>query len=286
MAPTVKEMLLKSGMSEAAIAALDQNVIAGFTTVVSTAAQLEEQARTEREAAELAKRAQQQLYDEKVAPALSQWGNEKVTIEAEREYYRKAFEGAKAAGFLAKDAPGFTPPANTDPNANRGNDGRYVANAGGVPGSPAYMTVPETLGVVNLATWAITEHQRLLGTPLPDDLATLDREATAQRMPFKDYVSKKYNFEAKKQEIVEQREKVKIDAIVAERLKENDQKWAEKMGSNPNVAAGTPSQYTKLKAGVDSKQLKDPLMMSKQERHAQTSQLINREIAENAAAVN
>ncbi len=147
------------------------------------------------------------------------------------------------------------------------------------------MTQSQGMTVVNLATWAVTEHQRLHGSPLPDDLETLDREATAQRMPFKDYVSKKYNFEAKKQEIVEQREKVKIDAIVAERLKENDKQWAEKMGSNPNVAAGTPSQFTKLKAGVDSKQLKDPLMMNKQERHAQTSQLINREIADNAAAV-
>ena len=282
MAPTVKEILLKSGYTEAEINALDSRIVTGLTTVVSSAAELEAKAVADRNAAELAERSQKQLYDEKVAPALSEWGHEKVNLEAQVAFYKTQAEAAKTAGFIAKDAPGYVAP---NANDNRGANGRYEANAGGVPGSPAFMTPQQGLTVVSLATWAVTEHQRLHGTPLPDDLETLDREATAQRMPFKDYVSKKYGFEAKKTEIATARENAKIEAVVAERLKENDQKWAERMSSNPNVAAGTPSQFTQLKAGVDSKAIKDPLMMSKQERHAQTSSLINRDIANNAAAV-
>jgi hypothetical protein len=253
------------------------------TSVISTAAQLEAQAKIDRDAAELADRNQRALYSEKIAPALNEWGTDKANLEAERDFYRTQAQSAKTAGFIAKDAPGYKAPENNDPN--RGGNGQYVANSGGVPGSPAFMTRQEGLSAVNLATWAVTEHQRLHGAPLPDDVETLDREATAQRMPFRDYVSKKYGFDAKKQEIATKRENDKIELVVAERLKENDRKWAEKVGSNPNVAAGTPSQFTQLKAGVDSKQIKDPLMMNKQERHAQTSQLINREIADNAAAV-
>jgi hypothetical protein len=283
MAPTVAEILKQSGMSDAEIAALDARVLTAATTVISTAAQLEAQAKIDRDAAELADRNQRALYSEKIAPALNEWGADKANLEAERDFYRTQAQSAKTNGFIAKDAPGYVAPANGD--ANRGSDGKYVPNAGGVPGSPAFMTRAEGLSAVNLATWAVTEHQRLHGAPLPDDVETLDREATAQRMPFRDYVSKKYGFDAKKQEIATARENAKIESVVAERLKENDRKWAEKVGSNPNVAAGTPSQFTQLKAGVDSKQIKDPLMMNKQERHAQTSQLINREIADNAAAV-
>lgn len=272
--PTVAEILKASGMSDTEIAAIDARVLTSVTTVLTTAQQ-------DREAAELAQRAQREMWDQKVAPALDAWGNEKVSLEAERNFYKTQAEGAKAAGFLPKDVPGYVAPANVDPNAGRGNDGRYVAGSGAVPGSPTYMTKQEGMSAVANATWFVSEHMRLHGAPPPDDIETLAVEAERNHLPFRDYVSKKYSFQAKKDEIIANRQKERDDKLIAETNAARDKMWAEKVGNNPNVRTGTESQFTNLKAGVDSKALKDPLSMSKGERHAQTSQLIQKEIAEN-----
>lgn len=276
--PTVAEILRASGMSDTEIAAIDARVLTGVTQVLNTAQQ-------DREAAELAQRAQREMYDTKVAPALDAWGNEKVSLEAERNFYKTQAEGARAAGFLPKDAPGYVAPTNPDPNAARGGDGRFVANGGVVPGSPSYMTKQEGMSAVSNATWFVTEHMRLHNAPPPDDIETLAVEAERNHLSFRDYVAKKYNFQARKDEIVAARQKERDDKIIAETIVARDKHWAERGGNNPNVRTGTESQFTNLKAGVDSKSIKDPLSMSKGERHAQTSQLIQKEIVENAQSV-
>ena len=274
MPKTIAEILKETGMSDAEISALDQRVVTGVTTVLSTAAQIEQKAAEDRAAAELANRAQRELYDQRIAPALDQWGNEKVSLEAERNFYKTQAEGAKASGFLPKDAPGFTP---TAPAPAAG----YVAGGSSVPGSPTFMTKQEGLSAVGNATWFISEHMRLHGAPPPDDIETLATEADRQKLPFREYVAKKYNFEGRKAEIQQKRRQEENDVLVADTIKSRDKFWAERTGNNPNVREGAPSQFTTLKAGVDSKAMKDPLSMSKGERHAQTSQMIQKEIAEN-----
>lgn len=283
---TVAEILKQSGMTDADIAALDQRVMAGVTTVVNSATQLEAKAAQDRAAAELADRAQKQLYSEKIAPALNEWGNEKVTLEAQLAFYKTQAEAAKVAGFIAKDAPGYVAPAGAGAGGDpgRGGDGRYVPNGGGVPGSPAFMTKEQGMAAVSNATWVISEHMRLHGAPAPDDIETLAREADAQRMPFRDWASKKYNFEGRKAEIVATKQREHDDAIRKETEAARDKYWSEQRSSNPMVRPGEESHFSKLRAGIDAKKLKDPLMMSKAERHAQTSQLINTDIAENASA--
>lgn len=272
---TVAEILKATGMSDAEITAIDARVLSGVTQVLTTAQQ-------DREAAELAQRAQREMWDQKVAPALDAWGNEKVALESERNFYKTQAEGAKSAGFIAKDAPGYVAPT-ADPNAGRGGDGRFVPNAGVVPGSPTFMTKQEGLSAVGNATWFISEHMRLIGGAPPDDLETLAVEAERNKLPFREYVAKKYNFEGKKAEISEKAQKEHDDRIITETIAARDKHWAERSGNNPAVREGAPSQFSTLKAGVDSKAIKDPLTMSKGERRAQTSQLIQKEIVENSA---
>lgn len=283
--PTIAEILKATGVSDTEIAALDQRIVTGITTVLTTAAQAEQKAASDREAAELAQRAQREMWDTKVAPALDAWGNEKVHLESERNFYKTQAEGAKAAGFIAKDAPGYVAPnANVNPNDGRGGDGRFVANGGVVPGSPTFMTKQEALSAVSNSTWYVTEHMRLHnGAPPPDDLETLAVEAERNRMPFRDYVAKKYDFQGRKDAIVAARQKEHDDKIIADTIAARDKHWAERSGNNPNVRPGAESQFSTLKAGVDSKSIKDPLSVSKAERHAQTSQLIQKEIADNAS---
>lgn len=280
MAPTVADIMKASGMSEEAIKSLDANALKGFETVLSTAAQAEQSAQQAKEAAELALRTQNQNYDTKIAPALDQWGTEKATMEAQLAFYKTQAEGARANGFIPQDAPGYKAPEST-----RTADGRMVANAGTVPGSPQYMTQSEAIKAVSNANWLTAEHMRLHnGVPPPDDIETLASEAANQRLDFRTYVDKKYNFTGRKAEIAATKQKEYDDKLRADTIAERDKYWAERGGNNPMVRPSAPSQFSDLKKAVDSKQVKDPLMMSKQERSEQTRALIHKDMIEGAGS--
>lgn len=282
--PTVADILKANGMSDADIAKIDSAAMAHLGKVLDTASIAETKARELNEQAALENRAAREMWDQKVSPALDRWGNEKANIEAERDYYKRQAQGAKEAGFIAKDAPGYQPPAG-GAGQPQGSDGRYVSGAGTVPGSPTYMTKEEGMRAVTNGTWYVTEHMRLHGAPPPDDIETLAAEAERNKMPFREWVSKKYKFDERKAEIVATKRKEQDDKLVADTIAARDKFWAERgAGSNPGVRQGAESQFTKLRAGVDQKQIQDPLMMTKGERHAQTSQLIQKDIAENAVA--
>lgn len=285
MAVTVAEMLKASGMTDEQIAGLDAKIVTGFQTVLTTAEQAQLSASQLKEQAELANRAQTELYDKEIAPALDQWGNEKVMLESERSFYRAQNEAARSAGFIPNDAPTFQPGGNPNRNQNP-NAPTYVPGANVVPGSPAFMTKAEGVRAVANATWVITEHMRLHGAPPPDDIETLASEAERQHLDFREHVKRKYNFEGRRKEIVEKKQNEEIDRRVAEQVKVKEQQLVEKFGSNPNVRMGAPSEFTNLRKGVDQKQVKDPLSMNKQERRDYTASLINRDMVENASQVN
>ncbi len=279
MAPTVAEILKQTGMSDEDIAKLDQRYVAGFQTILTTAEQAQQSAAQLKEQAETADRAQREIYDQKIAPALDKWGNEKSVMEAELAYHRTLSEQAKANGFIPRESPGFVakPPV-TPP----GSGSTYVPNAGAVPGSPSFMTKEEGLRAVTNATWAITEHQRLHGQPIPDDIETLSAEAERRHLPFRQHVEEKYGFAGRRKEIVEKAQNEEIDRRVNEQVKEKERKLVEQFSSNPNVRQGAPSEFTNLKKGVEQKSVKDPLSMNKQERHQYTGSLIQNEIVQNA----
>ena len=83
--PSTKEILKATGLTDEQINALDAKILSSFDTVLTTAQQ-------ERDAAELASRAQRELYDTQIAPALDQWGNEKATLEATAAFYKTQAE--------------------------------------------------------------------------------------------------------------------------------------------------------------------------------------------------
>jgi hypothetical protein len=258
-------------MTDEQINALDAKILSGFDTVLTTAT-------ADREAAELAKRAQEQLYSDQIAPALDGWANEKAQKDAEIAFYRAQAEAAKAGGFVPKDAPGYKPPQQ-DPGT-----GRFVPGANPVPGSPAYLTAQDGIKAVSNVTWVMSEHQRLFNQPLPDDFETLMNESVAQRMNFRDYVDKKYGFAAKRQEIATAKQKEHDDKIAKDTETRIRKEYAEAGGNNPNVRTGLPSQFDKVKAATAAGTRKDPLTMGAEERRAQTRANIHTELNDNAAA--
>src|SRR5277367_5096961 len=255
--PTVHEVLKASGMTDEQITALDAKVMGGFTTILSTAEQA-------REAAELAQRKTTATIQEEINPALDKWATESATLTAERDYYKTLAEKAKEGGFVPGAAP-FAPAAAT----TRDPGGRFVPNANPVPGSPQYMTKAEGFTAVTSATWYISEYMRLHnGAPPPDDITVIAREADEQKIPFKAYVEKKYDFQAKREKIRADERKKEIDAATAAAVAENDKKWAEKIGTNPNIRAAETSRFSEINKAVADKSRPDPLTLTKEQRHA------------------
>lgn len=270
---TVADVLRQSGMSEDEVKALDAKALKAFETVVSTAEQ-------ERDKAELAKRAQQQMYDTEIAPALDGWANEKARLEAEAAFYRTQAEAAKSGGFIPSDAPTYKP------EQPRAGDGKFVPGANAVPGSPNFEQFENKVGAA-IGTLADLQwqYQSLFGTHMPDSPTKLMQEANAQRLPLVDYAARKYNFEAKRTEVKAAEQKKHDDAIRAEVGAQKDREWAEKSSSNPNFRTPEASRFSRLESAVKEGQRKDPLSMSREERHMATRQEIRKDVNENAAAV-
>jgi hypothetical protein len=265
---TVQDILKESGLTDEQIAQIDAKATEGFTKILSTASQ-------EREQAELAKRAVEQKYDTEIAPALDNWANEKTQKDAEIAFYKTQFEGAKAAGFISADAPGKP--------VVRDSGGKFVAGANEVPGSPAIVAkltkdVGGAVGSILDLNW---KYQSLFGKPMPDSPTTLIREAEAQRMDPIAYAAKKYDFAAKEAAMKAEEQKKHDDAITAAAIAENDKKWAEKVGNNPNIRQAEVSRFSVLDKAVKDGERPDPLKMTREERHSATRQAINKEMASN-----
>jgi hypothetical protein len=279
---TVEEILRQSGLTDDQIKALDAKVLSGFTTVLSSATDAQQAAARDKEAAELAQRAQQELYANQITPALDSWAIESANLKAERDYYRTQNENARAGGFIPKEAPSYSP--NPNPNPPQGPDGRFVAGANPVPGSPSYMTFDQGITALTNATWAMNEYQRLFGTVMPEDVGVLLKESAERHMSFRDHVSTKFGFEKKRQEIAETKQKAHDEAVAKAAIAENDKKWAERVGSNPNLRAPEDSRFSAVRKATDAGTRPDPLTMSKEQRRNFTRTQIHKEIAENETA--
>lgn len=271
---TVEEILKATGLSDEQIKAIDAKAVEGFNKVLTTAAQ-------EKEAAELAKRAQADQYDKEIAPALDKWANDSTNLTAERDYYKTLAEKAKEGGFVPSETPPFKPAAAAVPG--RDEAGKFVAGANPVPGSPQYMTKDEGYRAVSAAQWYVSEYMRLHnGAPPPVDMEVIAAEASRDRIPFRDYVEKKFEFGKKREEIKAAEQKKHDDAIRAEVAQQKDKEWSEKIGSNPAIRVAETSRFSEISTAVKSGQRADPLKMTPQERHAATSTAIQKEIATNS----
>ena len=269
---TVQDILRESGLNDEQITALDAKVTAGLTQVLTTATSAQEKA-------ELVSRAQQEQYDKQIAPALDNWANEKATLEAQTAYYKTLAEKAKEGGFIPGDAPFKAPVADT----TRGADGKFVAGGNDVPGSPRFVEglrneIGAALGSIADLQW---KYQSLYGTIMPDSPTALIREAQTQHMDPVSYAAKKYDFAGKEAAKTAEARKKETDAAVTTALAENDKKWAEKVGSNPDVRRAEVSKFSEINKAVKSGTRPDPLKMNEQERDASTRRNIQAEVATN-----
>jgi hypothetical protein len=164
--------------------------------------------------------------------------------EARAAYYKQQTDSARESGFLPAEAP---VPAPEQAGQARSPDGRFVPNAGAVPGSPVYMTQADGWKALSSATWAITRYAQLFdGKPLPDDVATLVQEAVNARMEFQPYVSQKYDFPKREKEITSTRQKEHDDKIAKDALEAYKKEQAERNGSNPDLRPGQTSNFSKF----------------------------------------
>jgi hypothetical protein len=282
---TVEEILRATGISDEQIQKLDQKIMEGFGKVLSEAGGAEARAAQAKTETTEIERRYQHMYENDIVPALNQWGSEKATLTAERDYYKSQNEGARSAGFLPKDAPGFT----ADPP--RGADGRYVTGTNPVPGSPGLDATKILDGIregVGNAQWAANEYARLYGEPMPEsyDFNKEWDDAVRNRMKFKDWIAHKYKFDEKRKELSDKRQAEHDAAIRKDERTRVDKEWAERAGSNPGVRQAADSRYARVKQAVESGKAKDPLMMSSEQRRQQTREMIRSDIAERESGGN
>jgi len=246
-------------------------------------------ARAAQEAAELAKRAQETMYQTEIVPALDRWSNdwsnEKAALEAERDFYKNQNANAKTAGFIPKDAPVFGTPKG--PDARDPKTGTFIPNANPVPGSPAItdQNVDRIISTLTDVPAFYNDYHALYGQPFQGDIKQLLEEARIQRVAPNEYLSRKFDFAKKRQEATDAAQKKRDDKLVADALEKNNKEWAEKTGSNGNLRPAQPSAYSKINKAVESKQRHNPIMMSDEQRRLATRQRIHQEIAEKEAGV-
>ncbi len=273
---TVAEILKASGLSDEQIAALDAKAITAFSGVLTTAEQAGMQAAADRERAEIERRSNAKFYDESIAPALNTWGTEKANLEAERAYYKAQNEAARSAGFVPEEAPGFQ---------SRDGGGRFVAGApGGTPGSPTFQSIDQLRNEVGGALGTLADlqwrHQRLFNEPMPISPTQLVREAESQRLDPVAYAERRFGFQAREQELARKAEQERVDKATQAAVAANDRKWAEKIGSNPDVRIAQPSRFADVARAVKANERPDPLNLNVAQRQQATSQAIRHEITE------
>lgn len=277
--PSIEEVLKATGLSDEQIKALDAKVVQGLTQwgdgIVGTSNQL-------KEAAELKERQVRDMIAKEVNPALNNWENEKAAYAAREAAYKQAFEAAKAGGFIAPDINVQIPTSPTsDPNnPPRNAQGQFVAGQNPIPGSPQYLTPQQALRLQNESLWLVGEHMRLHGQPLPDDLETIIKEADAQHMSFRDYASKKYNFDAKRQEFAAKKTADERAALTKEIESKVRQEYAEKNGNNAGIRPAVTSEYSQVSKAVQAGTRPDPLKQTRDERARTTREMIDKDLRE------
>lgn len=283
MAPSVADILRQTGYSDEDIQKLDAKLIAGFETVLTEASNARQAAEAAAAESKEVDRRYRHMYETEMVPALNAWGSERATLAAERDFYKAQNEGARAAGFIPKDAPGYTPGA---PEPPRGADGRYTSGTNPVPGSPGITNEmkDEFLRATSEAQWASDTYKDLYETnAMPEGYSFYETlaEGTRNRMTFRDYFTQKYKLNDKRKERAERQQKAHDDAIRKEERAKIEKEFAERGGSNPNLRPAAASHYASVRKAVQSGSVKDPVKMNAEERRRQTRDMISADIAEN-----
>ncbi len=137
---------------------------------------------------------------------------------------------------------------------------------------------------------------------MPDSVTTLAQEASASKLPFKDYVARKYDFSAKQAALqakaeADMRAKIAAEATAPyeEKLKAKDVEWQAKLeeqakqisergGNTPDVRRAAISNFPEIKKAVAEGTRKDPLSMTREERQVEMRKQIQADVAVNEEA--
>jgi hypothetical protein len=166
-------------------------------------------------------------------------------IKADNAYLKAQVDAARESGFLPGQPPGPAAPDQLPPV--RSPDGRFVANANPVPGSPKFMTEEQGWKALASVANAVTRYPQLFeGRPLPDSIPDLVKEAINARMDFDPYISQKYDFPKREKEIAAARQKEHDDKVAKEALDAYKKEFAERNGSNPDLRPGVTSSFSKF----------------------------------------
>jgi hypothetical protein len=269
-----------------------------------------EAARVAQEKAELEARSTKAFWDETYTPGVNAWEAErqkllqdKINADAMTAFLKAQNEGAKAAGFIPADAPVYTPTTTTTTNnGSRDGQGRFVAGTqGGTPGSPTFTAEDirsgfgTMLGDIPNIQW---EYQSLYGKPMPMAPTEIVKQAEALKLSPTEYAARTFKFSERKQELANQAKEAERQKIIeeaqapmkaqieaekaaaAKAVADNDKKWAEKIGNNPDVRIAQPSRFADISRAVKAGERPDPTKLNEAARRKATHQAIMSEITE------
>lgn len=270
--PTVVEVLRQSGFSEEEIQRLDQRATTAFSQVLT-------QAEQDRQRAEAERLANIDFYETKIMPGLLGDDEQRQQLEAARVRAEREAAFYRSAAIGAGIVPGEEP--------SRDGQGRFVANAGGTPGSPSFVDPSELvrragegMGMLADVAW---KYESLYGAKMPIAPTELIAEGDKLGLDPMSYAARKFNFAAKEQELAKRRAEEHDAAIRAEAASARDRYWAERSGSNGDIRPAVAARMTEVAKAVRAGQAPDPLKMTDAQRRVATRQQIHKELAEHEA---
>jgi hypothetical protein len=251
MPVTVADVLKQSGLSQEQIDAIDAKVLAGMTTVLTTASQAEaaaaaaaakaeadrklteEQAaaaKTAQEAAELKDRSVKEFWENTYNPGIAAWEKERAALAkaasdaaAEAAFYKTQREGyLKNLNIDPATAPTFTPTAPTTP----------AADPTKTPGTPTFVDPNVVVSRVGDGMYNVMnimhEYSTLYGgAPMPISPSDLIKQADALKLSPMDYAARTFKFAEKKQEIALAQAKAHDEQVAAAAVAEKEKVWKE-----------------------------------------------------------
>lgn len=243
---TYQEILKAAGLTDEQIAAATSNPAVGkaFESMMTQAEQKEANAARQLQAAEKRGKDVQDFWDNTATKKIDEVYSANAQKDAEIAFYKTQAEKAKELGYIAADAPGY--------DGKRGPDGKFVAGAGEVPGSPGVSKeyIDKVGGDTVTAFWAAqdlaNEYQHLFGQPLLN-MQQHAVDARARNMNLRAHLEEKFGFQKKRDERVAATQKEHDDKIRAEERAAATKDFAEKYGSNPDARTPVTSTFSKYK---------------------------------------
>ena len=129
----------------------------------------------------------------------------------------------------------------------------------------------------------VTRYQRVFGTPIPEDPATLADKAAAVRLSVHDYVEQTYKVSAKEQELSAASRQKELDAYAAKKLEEYQAAHPVTTG-HPELGPGVPSNYPNIPKPSDAAGVREMAGKSPMEKIRMARDRVSAEIKTRMAA--